>query len=230
MADAKTTPRMNRTGVSVAPEEARKTVEGARQAGPSSKGDAQAIAQMRKLYIVQRERIGSPPPSRAVSAVFMDKLGDRLAFERGGTRLYEAMLGKVRAIGAEPGGPAEADLQHIMAEELEHFELVQAAIEGLGGDPTFETPSANLSGVASLGIVQIVSDARTTVAESLGALLIAELTDNDAWQMLIELAQALGQTELASEFQAALEQEREHLEMVRGWVKAMALTNAGVKR
>jgi len=230
MASTKTPPRLNRTGVSVAPDEAEKTAEGARQAGPSSAGDAQAIAQMRKFYIVEREPTGSPPPSRAVSAVFMDRLGDRLAFERGGTRLYEAMLGKVRAVGAEAGGPSEQDLEHIMDEERDHFDLVGRAIEQLGGDPTFETPRANLSGVASLGIAQILTDARTTVPECLDALLIAELTDNDAWQMLIELSQALGQTGIAAQFQTALEQEREHLEMVRGWVKSTTLTQAGAQR
>jgi rubrerythrin len=218
---------MNRTGVSLAPEEARKTAEGARQAGPSSPGDAQHLASLRSVYISGREPIGSPPPSKQASVLLLDKLGDRLAFERGGARLYEAMLGKVKAAGPKSAGPSERDLTHIMQEELEHFDLVRRTIEMIGGDPTFETPSADISAVASTGLVQILTDPRTTVDQSLEALLIAELADNDAWQMLIDLAQAEGHAEMTSEFQTALEQEREHLNMVRGWVKAGVMAIAG---
>jgi rubrerythrin len=222
-------PRMNRTGASVAPIEAQKTVEGARRSKPSTPGDSQDIAALRTLYIAEGVPIGSRPPTESVPAIFMDKLGDRLAFERGGTRLYEAMLAKVRAASGSTGGPTEHEIQHIMEEEAQHFAMVHRVIEGLGGDPTMETPSADISGVASVGIVQILTDARTTVPQCVEALLIAELADNDAWQMLIEMAQSLGQAELATEFQSALEEEREHLEMVRGWTKSLALTELGAK-
>ena len=229
MASTKTAPRMNRTGVSVAPEEALKTAQGARESGPSSPGDATALMGLRKPYVSEGEPIGSRPPSPGVPEILVDKLGDRLAFERSGARLYEALLGKVRSSKAAPGGPSEQDVQHIMEEELQHFDMVRQAIERMGGDPTFVTPCADISGVASLGIVQILSDPRTTVTQCLEALLIAELTDNEAWQMLIEVAQSVGQAEMATQFQTALEQEREHLENVRGWVKAAAMAEAGAK-
>lgn len=222
-------PRMNRTGASVAPIEAQKTLEGARNAKPSAPGDSQGIGAMRTTYLTAGELIGSRPPADGVPAIFMDKLGDRLAFERGGTRLYEAMLAKVRAASGTTGGPNEKDVQHIMDEEARHFAMVRRAIETLGGDPTMETPSADISGVASAGLVHILTDARSTVPQCVDALLIAELADNDAWQMLIEMARSAGQTELATEFQSALEEEREHLEMVRGWNKALAMAEMGTK-
>jgi hypothetical protein len=40
--------------------------------------------------------------------------------------------------------------------------------------------------------------------------------------MLIQMAHAVGQDDLATEFQTALDQEHEHLEKVRGWIKALA--------
>jgi hypothetical protein len=69
------------------------------------------------------------------------------------------MLAKVRAASGIQGGPKETDVQHIMEEEVHHFAIVHRAIESLGGDPTMETPAADISGVASAGIVQILTDA-----------------------------------------------------------------------
>ena len=40
----------------------------------------------------------------------MDKLGERLAFEHAGARLYEALLAKHRAYGSFDGGPSADDL------------------------------------------------------------------------------------------------------------------------
>jgi hypothetical protein len=82
----------------------------------------------------------------------IDKLGERLAFERTGTRLYEALVSKHEAYGSLAGGPTAADLQHILAEEHRHFELRRAAVARLGGDPTAVTPSANLHATACKGI------------------------------------------------------------------------------
>jgi hypothetical protein len=46
-------PRMNRTGASVAPIEAQKTLEGARSAQPSAPGDSQSIGAMRTTYVAR---------------------------------------------------------------------------------------------------------------------------------------------------------------------------------
>ena len=42
---------------------------------------------------------GGPPTQ------FLDKLGERLAFERTGVRLYEALISKHEALGSFAGGP-----------------------------------------------------------------------------------------------------------------------------
>jgi hypothetical protein len=224
---------MNRTGISVSPDEAARTIEGARGARPSSPGDSQALAALRGPYIAANEPIGSRPPMAGpkIPAVFLDQLGDRLAFERGGTRLYEALLGKVQAAkGAPKGGPSASDVQHLLDEEARHFLLVRDTIERLGGDPTFETPAADLSGVAAMGLVQILTDPRTTVAQCLHALLVAELTDNDGWTLLIRLADDLGHADLSTQFEAALSTEQEHLQKVRGWLTTLAQTEAGAAK
>ena len=52
----------------------------------------------------------------------MDKLGERLAFERAGTRLYEALVSKYDAYGSFTGGPSRDDLEHVMQEEYRRYD------------------------------------------------------------------------------------------------------------
>jgi len=216
----KTIHSTNRTGIATALDEAEKTAAGALQAQPSMAGDATTLDSLRDPYITAGEPIGSRPPApgQKLPDVLLDKLGDRLAFERTGTRLYQMMFEKARVNPATLGGPSPDDIEHIMLEEHQHFQMLSMAIQTLGGDPTMQTPLADLSGVASSGLLQVMSDPRTTVAQCLPVLLTAELLDNDCWEELSGLAGRLGQEELAAQFQQALKEEREHLEKVRGWV------------
>jgi len=59
---------------------------------------------------------------------FLDKLGERQAFERAGTRLYGALLSKYDAYGSFTAGPSRDDLEHVREEEHRHCTLLQAAI------------------------------------------------------------------------------------------------------
>src|SRR5262249_44862239 len=151
---------------------------------------------------------------------------ERLAFERQGTRLYEALIRKCEQFGETYGGPSLAHLGRIHDEEMEHFKMLQRVITEMGGDATVPTPSADIAGVLSQGILQVVSDPRPTMAQTLQAMLNAELADNDGWQMLITLAAILGRDDLEEEFERALDAEQEHLENVRGWLQTMMLNEA----
>jgi hypothetical protein len=228
---------MNRTGIMTNPDLSAEMIKGAKETVPSSKGDAQGmIAANRAEYLEEALPIGSKPVvlnghgeegngAEADSlALFLDKLGERLAFERQGTRLYETVIQKCRLLGNGSGeGPSLDDLRHIHEEELQHFHLLQKTITEMGGDATVQTPSADVAGVLSLGILQIVTDPRTTVAQTLQAMLNAELADNDGWQMLSEIASTLGRTDLEAQFDKALEHEQEHLENVRAWLASLML-------
>lgn len=156
------------------------------------------------------------------AAVLLDKIGERLSFERTGTRLYEALIGKLDAMGSWTGGPTRQELVHIMEEELAHFHVLREAMEELGGDPTAMTPAANVTDVVSSGIPQIVSDGRSTLAQSLCAIHVAELADNDGWDMLVSLCTYLELEELATRFEACADEEAEHLANVRRWLNAHA--------
>jgi rubrerythrin len=161
--------------------------------------------------------------------VLLDKLAERLAFERSGARLYETLLLKHEAAGTVAGGPTREELLRFRDEETSHFKLLERALTELDADPTAVTPSADMTGVASLGVAQLICDPRTSLGECLEAILIAELVDHDAWERLIELAEDLGHDELADQFRDCERQEQVHLESVRRWVTAHLQELAGAQ-
>ena len=158
----------------------------------------------------------------------VDQLAERLAFERTGTRLYEALLAKLEATDEREEGPTRVQLLRIRDDELAHFGLLTAALERLGADPTALSPSADVMAVASSGLLAVVTDPRVTLTEALKAILVAELVDNDAWQLLTELADKVGQDDLATAFRTALAEEQEHLAAVRLWVAASVDAQLGI--
>jgi hypothetical protein len=236
--------RMNRTGTSLKPGECQEMVEGVAEfPPPRQNGDGELILAMRGAYIRQGEPVGSiplPPSPRGAGEsakgartgqqplILADKLGERLAFERTGTRLYQGFLGKLASADGQAGAVPVREVERIMQDEHEHFLLLRQTIEQLGGDATAVTPAADVAGVTAMGILQVITDPRTTVDQCLCALLTAELADNDGWDLLITLAEGLGHRELAKEFGVALADEGRHLELVRGWVQQGSLTMAGI--
>lgn len=227
----------NRTGMQTSPELAEELIEGASSAEPSSAGSAQEIADHRSEYIAEGFPLGSMPTVPAAEetavdeeeagmAVLLDKLSERLAFERMGTRLYEALLNKCEALGETSTATTVEDIRQIGSEELEHFLMLNETITELGGDPTVESPSADVAAVASMGIMQVLTDPRSSMAQCLQVLLTAELTDNAGWELLIELADNMGFQDMKTEFETALVHEEEHLQNVRNWLSDSVLDRA----
>jgi ferritin-like protein len=237
----------NRTGAKTSPIDSRRTIAGAKkgsaETGIESPGDSTRLEAERVFWSASAEPVGTvpvPATLRGVAStvievaqghkptVFIDKLGGRLAFERTGTRLYEAVIAKLVAADVHEGGPTRSELEVIRDDELRHAALLIEALEKLGADPTAMTPCADLVGVTGLGLIQVVTDPRTTLSQALEALLIAELTDVDAWAMLVDLATGLGHDDLAERFRAAELEEETHLARVRAWVALTTLGQSGV--
>ena len=235
---------MNRTGIQLAPEGAQAMLEAVREfqgdAGPPAL-DAPAIGQLRAEQGRDADRVGSVPPPGSLRGLvttgvqkiagkspelLLDKLAERLAFERSGVRLYTAFLDKCRAAGDASRIPI-AEVEHIREEELDHFHLLDECITSLGGDPTVQTPCADTAAVMSMGVVQVLTDPRTSIAAGLEALLTAELVDNASWDLLIELAREAGQEELVTRFEEPRMHEAEHLEKVRDWLRSALIDEAG---
>lgn len=260
-----TTIGMNRTGTAMSPVDVQAMTEAADALSPALPIDTTAAEAERLTYINEAETVGSIPPPASMKGVlkagmakmkggapsiFMDKIGERIAFERGGTRLYEALITKYEAVQAQgevlvpadqlppldgaqaaPGSVAGetplATLQRIRAEELEHFRMLGEAMVKMGGDPTAQTPCADVTATSTMGILQVVTDPRTTLAQCLNAMLSAELTDTAGWELLVQLAEDAGETDLAGRFLGALAQEQEHVAIVKGWLTMLVTRGAG---
>ncbi|XKM07799.1 ferritin-like domain-containing protein [Massilia atriviolacea] len=236
---------MNRTGIQMSPLDSRAMQE-VEPAIVSSDGvDERALAELRSDYIANADALGSVPlPGTLTGAVtvgvsmlkgdspqiLLDKLGERLAFERTGTRLYDALITKCDIMLTEDMSMTIDDLEQIRADEARHFLMVADAIESLGGDPTSQTPSADLVGVESMGLVQVLNDPRTTIAQSLHAIVTAELSDKAGWETLVALADEHGLAEMVDSFTQALNEEREHLALTQTWYEeAIGLTYGDVE-
>ncbi|MFL6617953.1 MAG: ferritin-like domain-containing protein [Povalibacter sp.] len=228
---------VNRTGMQTSPKHSQEMLD-SMDAVPSEALDGQSLATVRMEYIEEADPLGSVPPPGTLKGVaksgvqmltgnrpqaFIDKLAERLAFERGGARLYDAVLTKFQAHSEELNNVTADDVLEIRNDEASHARLIQECLETLGADPTAQTPCADLVGVQTMGLIQAATDPRTSLAQTLSCALAAELVDNAGWENLIELARKMGQDEMAQRFTAALQSENDHLMKVKQWYRALTL-------
>jgi len=253
---------LNRTGAATSPKDSEAMTRAAIEVSPPQPIDTSASEAQRIVYINEAATVGSIPPPTTLKGiaktgmetlkgghptVLIDKLGERLAYERTGVRLYDALITKYEAVSQMEGGalpsptelsmpdaparlgteqPAQT-LMRIRGEELAHFRMLADAITKLGGDPTAQTPCADVTGTASMGFMQVLTDPRTTMAQCLNTMLAVELADNAGWELLAQLADDAGETDLAAQFLVALAQEQEHLVIVKAWLTALVTTRVG---
>jgi hypothetical protein len=225
---------MNRSGLATAPRLAPQVLQ-VPKLTPKTTGDAKVIANERIVYAKEAEPLATMPPPGTLkelasttvkllkgqkALVLVDKVAERMAFERGGVRLYEALVSKFDAFGSWEGGPARTELESILRDELRHFHFLAEVLGMLGADATAVTPSADVHEVLATGLRTVLTDPRTDLRSSLEAILQAELADNDCWLTLVRLAVGYGENELAQRFQRCLDEERVHLSRVRVWLTA----------
>lgn len=152
--------------------------------------------------------------------VFINKLGERLAYERAGVRIYQQLIAKCLHAPADLSPDLQLPIDRMREfcqQEEEHFDLLSDCLKKLGADPTAQTPDADASGVGASGLMKVITDPRTSISQCLQAMLAIELTDNAAWELLVKLAEDLGMKDMAEQFQNALRQEDIHLQEVRDW-------------
>ncbi len=231
----------NRTGLQMSPHHAQEMLEAAslfEEESPDRQAtDGEALSVTRLEYIAAADPLGSvPAPGTLKGAaksgakmltgrrpqVFIDKLAERLAFERGGARLYDAVCAKAIADTAELGKVSAEELREIRNDEARHALMVKECLERLGADPTAQTPCADLVGVETMGFIQAASDPRTTLAQTLHAALCAELIDHEGWEDLIVMARDMGHEDMARRFEEALAEEDEHLMKIRNWYAVLS--------
>jgi bacterioferritin (cytochrome b1) len=230
----------NRTGIAMSPVDSKEMISGAEQLTPPSRSDFPPLMVLEREYIQEGGSVGSVPLPGTVKGVLksviekmsghngetlINKLGERLAFERAGVRLYESLITKCESMDI-PSSISLDTLRHFRDEEEEHFHTVKKAMKSLGADPTAETPDADVSAVASMGIQKVISDPRTSLAQCLSALLTAELTDNAGWELLIKVAEDLGMEQITADFVKPLQQEEHHLQQIKEWYEFAVMSEA----
>jgi rubrerythrin len=256
----------NRTGAMINPKGVDAMLEAVNDLSPPVPIATLSMDVERQKYIAEAESVGSIPPPKSATArkasraagvsgdtsmsILLDKLGERIAFERTGTRLYGALITKYLAltnageaelppaagiVGADGAAASDSSsgqaaletLRQIQSDELRHFQMLSAMVVELGGDPTAQTPCADVTAAASMGLMQVMTDPRTTLAQCLNTILTAELTDNAGWELLSELAESAGQNQLRDPFVQALAAEQQHLAIIQGWLKTLVTQAPG---
>lgn len=230
----------NKTPTQTKPSRTAKMEEGYEEFPVQAEDTSTDAFDLRSRYIresIPLSTVPLPGSSRAVlntalqalkgnsAAVLIDKLGQRLAYERSGVRLYDALLTKCKA--AAPDLDTSV-LESFRAQEAEHFAILHDVIKQLGADPTAQTPCADTAGMMAMGLVQVMTDPRTTIPQCAEALLAAELIDVAAWELLIGLADEAGMDKASASFLHAKVQEDDHLMTVREWLRRMTMENAVV--
>lgn len=228
----------NKTGIDMSPILSKEMIEGSRKLKLDGADGYTNLTLLEQFYLDNDDPLGSVPMPGTVKGVvksatkmltghhpevFLNKLGERLAFERSGVRIYEQLILKCEHMAANSMDGLKLPLEKLQEfhdQEAEHFHLLVECMETLGGDPTAQTPDADASGVAASGLMKVIMDPRTSVSQSLEAMLSIELTDNAAWELLIKLAEDMGLSDMADKFRHALQQENVHLEYVKQWYEA----------
>lgn len=176
---------MNKTGIQMSPLETGRMLDDHDILTRGTPGDDSAALQLREAYIADSGGGGSIPAPGTVTGmvsmgvnmltgdkpqILLDKMAERLAFKRTGTRLYDALLTKLDVFQADGnaatsmGSITREQAASIRGDEARHLLLMKEATESMGGDPTAQTPSADVVGVESTGMVQVLNDPRTSLS------------------------------------------------------------------
>ena len=148
-----------------------------------------------------------------------------------GTRLYQALIGKLESGKAHNYSlPKQTlhNLKRFKEEEENHFHFLTRCLTELGADPSALIPSADTSAVSAMGLLQVVTDPRTTFAQSVQSILIAELTDHDSWALLYQLSLSMEFKSMSEDFIKALIEEQDHLDHIRRLYEYLIMAEAKV--
>lgn len=233
---------MNRTGIDMSPVHSR---EMARSAPGTGEADGKTgMTSVMHEYVHESDGVGSVPVPGTFKGglialkdkltgknaeVLINKLGERIAYERTGVRMYEAFIAKCEAHATDQVGAVFTmeELRRFRNEEAAHFTMLSEVMRSIGADPTALTPDADVAAVNSIGVLKVITDPRTSVPQSLQALLTAELVDGCGWELLITLCDDFGMSSEADRFRQALQDENNHLAKVKQWHEALVTFESG---
>lgn len=144
----------------------------------------------------------------AVEAALVDKLHERLALTQTTAALYQALAVRFPAARA-------ARLEALRDEALRYHAVACDALRQRG-EPWFVTsaPSA-LASLACSGVVAVVREPSTSFAQCVQAMLVIELTNEEGFASLADLALATGDARLSAIARIARFETRGHADTLR---------------
>jgi rubrerythrin len=163
-------------------------------------------------------RLVAKHPERVV-----DYLAERLAFERSGVRLYDALLERVREAEEPEVLSLVPLLERQRDEEHEHVTWLQGQLEGLGAGPHPMSARAQLSYEETRGFAHVILETGAPLPHLLHALLAAELVDHAGWDLLVALADEAQDGEAQRELHRRRDEEARHLALCRELAERFAL-------
>jgi rubrerythrin len=151
----------------------------------------------------------------------IDLLNERLAFERAGVKLYDAILERMRSSGDPQIQRMVEQMQEHREDEKRHEEWLEEQIRALGGDAHTPSEKSILVQAESQGIEHVIQR-DPLLPHDFHALLVAELADNAGWDLLVQLADEVGDRDAKKEFKKRLHEEEKHLVSVREAVSELS--------
>jgi bacterioferritin (cytochrome b1) len=146
----------------------------------------------------------------------IDLLTERLAFERSGVKLYDAIIRKME----QSPEPAISEMLDQMREHRADEKGLEEQIRSLGGDAHAETELSRLVTRESVGIEDVVEH-DPELPHLFHALLAAELVDNAGWDLLAAIADEANDKDARKAFKKRLHEEEEHLVFCRRAVEKL---------
>ena len=151
---------------------------------------------------------------------FLLKVGERLYFEKTILKGYDALISKCELFSADllPAELDIIDLVEIRSQKHRFVKLLASTLEGLGGEGLSERPPSGSLLLAITGVCRAIEDVTAGIEQSLECLLIAELADDEGWDLLICDCDDLGLAGLSASLDSVQEISESHTEMVREWI------------
>jgi len=150
----------------------------------------------------------------------LDKVSERLAFQRRGVQLYNELLRKLDTVGSFKGGPNSSELHDILSDENRHLLMLTDTLNELRGTSAVSPNTADMGTSLSDSVLTMVTDPGTSFLQSLEAIVVTELADGEAWPLLADLARAAGEDIFAHQCDRARLNKERHLRKIRRWIRA----------
>lgn len=147
--------------------------------------------------------------------IYIQKLADRLAFERGETRLVSLAINRLERAKSAVPSRAISVLQINQSHDETHAELVRKILLSLKPEALDSWRLFDGVNRAYRGFFDVLVSPHSDFLRIFQILYFAKLASNGEWEVLIDLTRKFNGAEASRPFKEALAQERQHLTEIK---------------